>query len=110
MTRETLPPLAWLWLASVILGAALFFAAPAKADPASNYAAIAAPAVCSTLDAYPTLPGVEGVLQAVQRDSGFTVEQTARVVVLSVTSRCPRHLWLLQEFADVYAPRQAVTA
>lgn len=81
-------------------------AAPAHADPATNYAAVVAPAVCSTLDAYPTLPGVEGVLQAVQRDSGFTVADTARVVVWAVSSRCPRHLPLLQRFADTYAPQQ----
>lgn len=83
--------------------------APAHADPVApqvvNYARAVAPAVCGTLDDYPTLPGVAGVVAGIQDDSGFTTDQSVQVLVLSVESRCVRHWPLLQRFADTYAPR-----
>ncbi|MDP7721836.1 DUF732 domain-containing protein [Mycobacterium sp. TY814] len=83
-------------------------AAPAHADPVApyviNYASIAAPAVCGTLDDHPSFPGISGVIQAIQDDSGFTTDQAVQVLVISVQTRCVRHLPLLQRFADTYAP------
>lgn len=100
----------WIWVsaASTLLTVAVYFSIPAHADPVepqvTNYAKIAASAVCTTLDAYPTLPGVSGTVQAVVDDSGFTVTQAAQVVKISVITICPRHIPLLQRFVATWAP------
>lgn len=97
-----------LMLFGAIIAAAACNAAPAHADPVApyviNYANIAAPAVCGTLDDHPSFPGISGVIQAIQDDSGFTTDQAVQVLVISVQTRCVRHLPLLQRFADTYAP------
>jgi hypothetical protein len=86
----------------------LLFAPPAKADPVSNYTAIAAPAVCGTLDAYPTVAGVTGVLEGVVQDSGFGYYDAGLVVAAAVINECPRHLPLLQRFIAVYGKGRTV--
>jgi hypothetical protein len=82
--------------------------APADADPIEpyvvNYAQTTAQAICATLDDYPSLPGIDGVLQGIQDDSGFTGRQAAQVLVLAVDNRCPRHLPLLRRYVATYAP------
>lgn len=87
--------------------AATFTATPAHADPIApqviNYAVTASPAICHTLELYPTLPGVDGVLQGIQNDSGFTATQAGQVLVLGVQYRCPWHLPLLKRYADTWA-------
>lgn len=79
----------------------VIFAAPAHADPdvVSNYAAYNAGRVCRTLDSYPTLPGVAGVLDGIQSDTGFSDYNTGRVIALAVTANCPWHWPLLKRFA-----------
>jgi hypothetical protein len=100
----------WIWLmaAGAIIGAALVGSIPAQADPitstVASYAAHNAGRVCAVLDTYPTFAGVEGVLDGIQKDSGFTGAQTAQVIVLAVDAACPRHLVLLQNFADTFSP------
>jgi len=99
----------WLYAiaAGGIVGGALHYSIVADADPADpvlNYAAVAADAICSTLDEYPTLPGVSGVISAVEHDSGFDVARASKVVVLAVESTCPRHLPLLDRFVATWAP------
>lgn len=78
--------------------------APASADPIApqvvNYAYTAAAAMCVALDAYPTLPGVDGVLDGIHDDIGFTWTQAGQALVLGVQYRCPRHLPLLQRYAS----------
>lgn len=104
----------WLWVmaASALLTAAVYYSIPAHADPGeqqvTNYAAWAAPAVCSVIDDYPTLPGVAGVVTAVAKDSGFTLMQAAEVVALAVQSLCPRHIALFDRFVATYTPPLAV--
>jgi hypothetical protein len=88
----------------------LLLAPPAHADPVSNYAAIVAPAVCTTLDTYPTVAGVTGVLAGVVEDSGFSYYDAGQIVATAVIDECPRHLPLLQKFIAVYAPKSRVTA
>lgn len=103
----------WVWVsaASALLTFAVYFSIPAHADPRSiepqvfNYAITSAPAMCSVLDKYPTLPGVEGVLEGIQNDSGFTAFQSGEALAIGVQVQCPRHVALLQRFADTYAPR-----
>ncbi|MGV0042064.1 hypothetical protein [Mycobacterium colombiense] len=103
----------WIWVsaASALLTFATYFSIPANAEPRSiepqvfNYAITAAPAMCTVLDKYPTLPGVEGVLQGIENDSGFTAFQAGEALAIGVQAECPRHIALLQRFADTYAPR-----
>lgn len=87
--------------------------AAAHADPIEpqviSYAAHNAGRVCATLDAYPTFPGITGILAGIKNETGFTGPQTAEALVLSVNAACPRHLPLLQNFADAYAPNSSQT-
>lgn len=105
MIRNTVMPLAWLMLASVIIGAAIAFASPAHADPVSNYAEISAGPICSTLDSYPSLAGVSGVAAAIEEDAGFSAYDAGRVIAMAVIDYCPRHLGLLRQYVAVYAPQ-----
>lgn len=98
----------WSVLFGAILGASLYFSIPAKADTVDNYVTVAWPAVCSTLDEYPTLNGVMGVLQGVEQDTGFGDFDAGRVVGKSVFAYCPRHTGLLQRFIATYAPRRSL--
>ncbi len=103
----------WLWVMAVsaLLTFAVYFSIPAQAEPRSiepqvfQYAISAAPAMCTVLDRYPTLPGVEGVLQGIQNDSGFTAFQSGEALAIGVQLQCPRHVALLKRFADTYGPR-----
>lgn len=99
----------WKWwpvmpvlIATGMILPGLLLAPPAKADPVSNYTAMAAPAVCSTLDSYPSVAGVTGVVQGVMNDSGFSAYDAGKVVGESVIGWCPRHVGLLQRFIAVY--------
>lgn len=98
----------WTITAGALIGCAGVGAAgadPIQVEPqVANYARTAAPAVCGTLDAYPTLTGVSAVLQGIKDDTGFTMAQSAQVLVLSVENKCPRHLPLLQRYASTYSP------
>jgi hypothetical protein len=64
-----------------------------------------APAVCSVLNDYLTLPGVARVIQDLVEDDEFTPYQAGEVVVRSVANGYPRHVPLLQRFADTYTPK-----
>lgn len=92
----------------VLIGAA---SAPAHADPVSPevtaYAVRNANRVCVVLTAFPNFAGVMGVMDGIQKDTGFTGMQTAQVLVLSVESTCPQWLPLLQRFANAYSPTTA---
>lgn len=102
-------------MAMVLTAIACVTAIPAHADPKSvepqvfNYAVASAPAMCVVLDRYPTLPGVEGVLQGIQNDSGFTAYQAGEALAIGVQVQCPRHIALLKRFADTYSPTGGVS-
>lgn len=90
------------------LGAVAFFASAPKAkadiDPVSvAYAARYSDAVCGTLDAYPSVSGLLGVMQAILED-GLTSFQAGEVVTLSVAEACPWHTPLLRRFIAIYHP------
>ena len=80
------------------------FAATAKADvdgAARAYAAEYGPAVCSTLDSYPTFSGLMGIMLAINAD-GLTPYQAGEAVGLSVAELCPQYDGLLERFAATY--------
>lgn len=111
MNRKDIPAVALLMGTTAMLGAAVYFSAPAHADvdqAVINYAARYAPAVCSTLDDYPTFNGIVGIGQAIVED-GFTYRDAGQVIALSVATECPRHAALLKRFVDAPTPSSANT-
>lgn len=97
----------WLIAFGAILAFAVMFSIPAHSEPldvnSTIYAARNAPAVCEVLTVYPSLPGLEGVIQGVEND-GFTATQAGGIVAIAVQAKCPRFDGLLQQFIDWYAP------
>lgn len=87
-----------------ILAGATLGTGIAQAEPVDNYAAINAGPICSTLDDYPTIAGVTGLLQGVMADSGFGPYDAGRTIATAVVGWCPRNLPVLQRFVAVYAP------
>lgn len=103
--RDQLWPLAVVAFFFVAVTVAAFIlAGGAKADPQSNYAAINAGPICETLDDYPTIAGVTGVLQGVMDDSGFSPYDAGRTIATAVVGWCPRNLPVLERFVAVYGP------
>lgn len=79
-------------------------------QPVINYTAHNAGRVCAALDAAPTFPGISNTLDSIQRETGFNPLYSADVLVLSVDAVCPRHLPLLQNFVNTYAPSTSPAA
>jgi hypothetical protein len=103
--RDTIIPLAWLFVACVIIGTALAGGVKAApADPAADYAIAHAAAVCSYLDAHPTIRGVNDVLNIVA-DSGLSDFNAGGAVALSVLNVCPIHRPLLDAYVGAYSAK-----
>ncbi|WP_458317153.1 hypothetical protein [Mycolicibacterium brisbanense] len=58
--------------------------------------AYGAGAVCPTIDDFPGIAGVVGVVKGIAAD-GFTYDDAVDIVNASVASYCPRHWSLLQQ-------------
>ncbi|OBC11392.1 hypothetical protein A5784_34915 [Mycobacterium sp. 852013-50091_SCH5140682] len=58
--------------------------------------AYGAGAVCPTIDDFPSIAGVVGVVKGIAAD-GFTYDDAVDIVNASVGSYCPRHWSLLQQ-------------
>jgi hypothetical protein len=82
--------------------AAPFVGGVARADGVTDYATHVAPAVCATLEDYPTVGGVKGVLAGIMQDTGFGAYDAGRVVGYAVTLACPEHWSELNRFVAVY--------
>lgn len=85
---------------------AVVYAASAHADntTARAWAAEWGPAVCDTLDTYPSIGGVAGSIQAIE-DQGATAEVAGERLAYSVSLVCPRHLPLLRQFVAAFGER-----
>jgi hypothetical protein len=105
--------LAWWW-APIILFVGLvaggLLAPDAHASPVEDYAAINAGRVCATLDDFPSVAGVTGVVQGVMEDGGFTPYDAGRIVGMAVMGWCPEHLPELRRFVAVYSQARTVRA
>ena len=80
----------------------IVYAASAKADvdgAALAYAERYGGAVCSTLAEYPSISGVLGIVEAIEKD-GLSPYQAGEVVGLSVTNLCPQYDGLIRAFAS----------
>jgi hypothetical protein len=100
MARGDRSAVALLMATSAFLGAAMYFASPARADGYLDddemvYAEMYGPAVCSTLDDYRSLAGVMGIASAIT-DDGFAQDSAIDVINASVQGYCPEHWSLLQ--------------
>lgn len=100
MARGDRSALAWLMACSALLGAAVYFASPARADgtldedEAAYVSLYGDGAICETLDDYPSAAGVVGIVSAITED-GYTADSAVDVVNASVWAFCPRHWPLL---------------
>lgn len=94
------------------IGGAVAMASSASvhADPVDNYAAQYAPAVCATLDAYPSFSGIEGVGTGIVSDTGWSYTDAGRVIKESIMAECPQYAALWNQFVATYEPTPAPTA
>jgi hypothetical protein len=86
----------------------------AHADPytdndVSAYAATAADAVCRTVNANPTVAGVQAAIDLVHQSSGFSLLHSATIVNLGVRGKCMQQFPLLTQWANTPAGTQGVT-
>lgn len=100
MRRQDRGPVALLMGCSAMLGAAVYFASPARADGMLStdeqvYVEMYGGAVCSTLDEYPSYGGVLGIAEAITED-GFALDDAVDIVNSSVSTYCDEHWPLLQ--------------
>ncbi len=85
-----------------LITAATIIAAPAKADPdrvSVDYAQRYGWAVCATLDEFPSFAGLIGVGESIY-DDGLSWRQAGQVLAVSVADQCPRHLQMMNAFAN----------
>lgn len=93
---------------SFLTAGTLYFAAPAKATPDADVAAVYN-AICDTLDAYPTFGGVLGVGEALIQE-GLTARQAGHAIFKAAVNSCPWQLGLLRNFATTYGGTSDSTA
>lgn len=93
-----------------ILAGAVLGTGVAKADPVDDYVLTYAPAVCSTLDKYPTVGGVEGILQVIIQDDGFTPYQAGQIIGRAVIGWCPEHSSEVNRFIAKWTTGSTVRA
>lgn len=82
---------------ALVAGSTIALAAPAHADTLDAVAARYEYAICGTLDAYPSVAGVTGVLMAIEQD-GWSAYDSGGIVARAVYVYCPRHSYELGQF------------
>jgi len=92
-----------------ILAAAVLGTGIARANPLDEYVIDNAATVCSLLDDYPSVSGVEGLVIALH-DEGFTGEEAGEIIGRSVVGFCPRHMTEIQAFINKWGSAHEVTA
>ncbi|WP_156748495.1 DUF732 domain-containing protein, partial [Mycobacterium sp. 1465703.0] len=99
-----------IFAAFSIVGGALYFSDPANATPFDDasitYTESHGREVCAALDNSPTETRILSVMNHVQA-AGYTLQQAANVLVLSVDSYCPQHKGLVDQFGHGTAPAAA---
>jgi hypothetical protein len=103
----------WVWaplliFVGITVGGLL--APPANATPADSYTALEWPVICKALSDNPSLVSVTSLFRAIIKDTGFSVEDTAKVVVQSVEVFCPENRPVLERFVRVYGGQSPVVA
>lgn len=90
------------------LGAlAMLASAPhAKADEPSpaliDYTITYGPVACNVLDEYPTIGGLQGVMNGVMEHGGWSAFESGQITALAVAEYCPEYVPLLNRFVSMY--------
>jgi hypothetical protein len=92
ITREKILPVLGLLLALILFIVGLAWSTTAKADSTEL-------AVCMTLDDYPTISGVVGVLNALIEE-GYTPYRAGEIIGQTVRDHCPEHMGLILRAAS----------
>lgn len=99
------------WLITVGLGgmiaAGSLTTTVARADLVDDYTVAHAPAVCATLDAYPSVDGIEGVGMAIV-DDGLAPAAAGQVITRAIFGWAPEHLPELEAFIAKWTPAQVI--
>lgn len=97
-------------LAAIALLAAMLLASPdSHADPVTDdFVTTSGWRVCNELDAQPNFDGIRYSYRALST-RGYSLDQSAQIIVGSVKVWCKRHAPLLKSYADTYAsaPQQS---
>lgn len=110
MRRRTLRRRLVLAAFGAILAGASLGNGIAKATPADSYTALEWPVICKALSDNPSLVTVTTLFRAIIGDTGFSVEDAAKVVVQSVEVFCPENRYVLERFTRVYGGEAPVVA
>jgi len=106
MKRGDRGPVALLMATSVFLGAAVYFASPAKADVTASDVNQYRYAVCSVLDDSPSIASIIGMGLALG-DEGYSGYDAGQIIGYAVLADCPEYGPLLQEFAEMFSETAA---
>ncbi len=114
-TRGDLVAILWLLavasLIGIALGQCIAHAEPAPAPTLSAgdvFAREHGVDLCVALDAHPTVPGVLGILSALN-DYGLSASESGVALASSVVTVCPIHRPLLRQFVATYSRKGALT-
>jgi len=91
-------------IAGAVLGTGI-----ARANPLDDYVVDNAATVCSLLDDYPSVSGVEGIVIALH-DKGFTGEEAGEIIGRSVVGWCPEHAAEIRAFVAKWGSAHEVIA
>lgn len=112
MARGDRSAVALLMATSAMLGAALYFASPARADGTLDAEEDAfvqlygEGAICSTLDDYPSVGGVIGIAQAIV-EKGYEPDSAVDIINASVWLYCDQYWPLLEAVGKAARASQA---
>ena len=87
---------------ALLIGSLVRCTGTAHADAAQDYEALYGSAVCMTLDDYPSVSGMLGIMQSIVED-GLTEYQAGEVVGIAVHDRCPEYTGLARKFVARYS-------
>lgn len=86
------------------LAAMLLASPPSHADPVTDdFVTTSGWRVCNELDAQPNFGGIRYSYRALLA-RGYSLDQSAQIIVGSVSVWCKRHAPLLKSYIDTYAP------
>ncbi|WP_016890147.1 DUF732 domain-containing protein [Mycobacteroides abscessus] len=93
-------------LAAIAVLAAMLLASPgSRADPVTDdFVAAGGWRVCNELDAQPNFDGIRYSYRALSA-RGYSLDQSAQIIVGSVALWCKRHAPLLKSYIDTYTPK-----
>lgn len=94
-------------LTGSLMSAAIFYAAPSKADVSPATVDRYATAVCNTLnEGYADFNGIIGIASALI-DRGYTSFEAGEIIAGAVYQQCPQYVPLIKRFANTYGKTAA---